>query len=156
MSVAAGPRFYVSGTTSESRTADGQIQLILGPMFSGKTSELIRRVRRYKQYQKCLMIAYQGDTRYSTESSVTTHDFTAMKAKSVTALSEVENAAHAYSVIGIDEGQFFPGMLLRCDSSLVQADGYTILKMTQAHIDLICPMQTLLNLRKGGQMMARW
>ncbi len=52
----------------------GNIQIIFGPMFSGKTTELLRRVRRFEfARQKCLIIKYARDTRYSVE-SVSTHD----------------------------------------------------------------------------------
>ena len=49
----------VTGASSVSACKDGEIQLILGPMFSGKTSELMRRVRRYRLYTKCLVISYK-------------------------------------------------------------------------------------------------
>jgi thymidine kinase len=52
----------------------GEIQLILGPMFSGKSTELLRRIRRYTiAKRKCLVIKYKKDTRYS-EDSLATHD----------------------------------------------------------------------------------
>ena len=51
----------------------------------------------------------QGDNRYSSEASIVTHDRAELKAQSAYRLSEAENAAHSYSVIGIDEAQFFPG-----------------------------------------------
>ena len=52
----------------------GHIQLILGPMFAGKTTELIRRLNRYKIAQKkVLFIKYKKDTRYS-EDCMSTHD----------------------------------------------------------------------------------
>uniref|UniRef100_A0A2K6JPJ8 Thymidine kinase n=1 Tax=Rhinopithecus bieti TaxID=61621 RepID=A0A2K6JPJ8_RHIBE len=58
------------GSPSKTR---GQIQVILGPMFSGKSTELMRRVRRFQIAQyKCLVIKYAKDTRYS--SSFCTHD----------------------------------------------------------------------------------
>ena len=43
---------------------NGQIQLILGPMFSGKSTELVRRIRRYQiADNKCLVIKYAKDSR---------------------------------------------------------------------------------------------
>ncbi len=52
----------------------GEIQLILGPMFSGKSTELLRRIRRYTvAKRKCLVVKYKQDTRYSQE-SLATHD----------------------------------------------------------------------------------
>lgn len=44
-------------------------------MFSGKTSELMRLVKRYKiSKKKCLVINYNEDNRYSTDNVITTHD----------------------------------------------------------------------------------
>uniref|UniRef100_A0A8C5KIN1 Thymidine kinase n=1 Tax=Jaculus jaculus TaxID=51337 RepID=A0A8C5KIN1_JACJA len=58
------------GSPSKTR---GQIQVILGPMFSGKSTELMRRVRRFQIAQyKCLVVKYAKDTRYS--NSFSTHD----------------------------------------------------------------------------------
>ena len=55
----------------------------------------------------------QGDNRYSSDAAIITHDRTELKAKSVLTLSEAENAAYSYDIIGIDEGQFLPGTLLQ-------------------------------------------
>lgn len=44
----------------------GHIELILGPMFSGKSSEMLRKVRRYEHARKkCLVVNYLNDNRYS-------------------------------------------------------------------------------------------
>ena len=56
--------------------------------------------------------ASQGDNRYSSDAAIITHDRTELKAKAVLTLSEAENAAYSYDIIGIDEGQFLPGKLL--------------------------------------------
>lgn len=113
-------RVSLSGASSSSMSEVGQIELILGPMFAGKSTELLRRTRRFAQYKKCLLVAYKGDERYSADAAVITHDRSEMKAKSVERLSQVENAAHAYSVIGIDEGQFFPGPFKSLSGSSIQ------------------------------------
>lgn len=53
----------------------GHLNLIYGPMFSGKSSELQRMVRRYEIGKKsCLVINYAADNRYSNEDVVSTHD----------------------------------------------------------------------------------
>ena len=53
---------------------DGSLEVIFGPMFSGKSTELLRRIRRYKLAQrKCLVIKYRADCRYNVEKAVT-HD----------------------------------------------------------------------------------
>ncbi|CAK4097204.1 unnamed protein product [Aphanomyces euteiches] len=49
----------------------GELQLIIGPMFSGKSTELIRRMRRYQHAQlKCLVVKSQIDDRYTNEACV--------------------------------------------------------------------------------------
>ncbi|XP_072339694.1 thymidine kinase, cytosolic [Scyliorhinus torazame] len=96
------------GALSSPRKVKGQIQIIFGPMFSGKSTELMRRVRRFQiaQYD-CLVVKYAKDTRYSKE-DLATHDKLTMQAVPATKLSEVFQEAEKSSVIGIDEGQFFP------------------------------------------------
>ena len=55
-------------------TFKGSIELILGPMFAGKTTELLRRVQRHSISGKaCLYIKYAADTRYDV-SRIATHD----------------------------------------------------------------------------------
>lgn len=55
--------------------SEGQIQLIIGPMFSGKSSELQRMVRRFEiSKRSCMVINYAMDCRYSEEDVVATHD----------------------------------------------------------------------------------
>ncbi|KAF6299937.1 thymidine kinase 1 [Rhinolophus ferrumequinum] len=88
----------------------GQIQVILGPMFSGKSTELMRRVQRFQIAQyKCLVIKYAKDTRYS--SNFSTHDRNTMEALPACLLRDVVQEAQGVAVIGIDEGQFFPDIV---------------------------------------------
>lgn len=86
----------------------GQIQIIFGPMFSGKSTELIRRVRRFQIAQyNCLVIKYAKDTRYS-DAGMATHDKSTMEAVPANCLADIRPLALKACVIGIDEGQFFP------------------------------------------------
>jgi len=79
-------------------------------MFSGKTSELLRRIRRFTLAKRtCLVIKYNKDKRYS-EDQMSTHDKQMWVAKSAGILSEIEESALDVDVIGIDEGQFFPDL----------------------------------------------
>ncbi|KAJ3448941.1 thymidine kinase cytosolic [Anaeramoeba flamelloides] len=89
-------------------TYEGHIQLILGPMFGGKSSELIRRTRRYSfANKKCTVIKFARDIRYSVDKCCT-HDKVMMDAVPCTGkLFEVEDKVKDHDVIGIDEGQFF-------------------------------------------------
>ncbi|XP_072318917.1 thymidine kinase, cytosolic [Eucyclogobius newberryi] len=90
------------------KKARGQIQVIFGPMFSGKSTELMRRVRRFQVAQyNCLVVKYAKDTRYS-DTGMATHDKNTMDAVSANSLEDVRTFALKACVIGIDEGQFFP------------------------------------------------
>nr|CCC93315.1 unnamed protein product [Trypanosoma congolense IL3000] len=93
----------------------GRIELVIGPMFAGKTTELISRVNRnYLARYSCYVIEYSKDMRYSKE-IISTYDRRTLPATvSVNKLSEVGNAWHDYDVIAVDEGQFFPDILEFC------------------------------------------
>jgi len=97
--------------SKHSLPSHGQIQVIFGPMFSGKTTELIRRIKRYgfAKYN-CLLVKYANDVRYD-DICVATHDRQVAKAVSCTLLEKIENLTADYDVIGIDEGQFFPDVV---------------------------------------------
>ncbi|KAK7794110.1 hypothetical protein R5R35_012603 [Gryllus longicercus] len=93
----------------------GQIQVIFGPMFSGKTTELIRRLRRYEiANYKCLIVKYANDVRYGLE-AISSHDHQTLPALNAETLSGVN--ADDYDVIGVDEGQFFAD-IVSCSEKL--------------------------------------
>lgn len=53
----------------------GQLQMIIGPMFAGKSTELLRRMDRHKHSgMKCLYVKYRGDNRYENADEISTHD----------------------------------------------------------------------------------
>lgn len=87
----------------------GYLSLITGCMFAQKTTELLRRVRRYKSIgYKVLLVNYIDDTRYGVE-CVASHDKDIEKAVCIKTLSEIDALvkSNEYQVIAIDEGQFF-------------------------------------------------
>eukprot|EP00026_Physarum_polycephalum_P016347 Phypoly_transcript_17230.p1 GENE.Phypoly_transcript_17230~~Phypoly_transcript_17230.p1 ORF type:complete len:217 (+),score=37.20 Phypoly_transcript_17230:31-651(+) len=93
------------------RVLEAQIQVILGPMFSGKTTELLRRIRRFTvANKKCIVLKYNKDNRYS-QDCMSTHDKQMWTALPCERLQDVEEACRTYDVIGIDEGQFFPDLV---------------------------------------------
>ena len=99
----------------EGSSPTGQIQLILGPMFSGKSTELIRRLKRYQVAQyKVMMVKYAKDQRYD-ETGIATHCGQVVPAVAAEHLEELEHRATDYEVIGIDEGQFFPDIVAWCE-----------------------------------------
>lgn len=89
-----------------------QLELVLGAMFSGKTSELIRRLRRHQHAgKKTLLVKWSNDTRYSTTHVVTHDRDTSERAVSVSRISDLtDQMLFGVEVLGIDEGQFFPGL----------------------------------------------
>ncbi|EEY61441.1 thymidine kinase [Phytophthora infestans T30-4] len=96
---------------------EGSLQLIIGPMFSGKSTELIRRIHRYQHAKlDCLVVKYLFDTRHS-EEMLSTHDKVFVEAMPVQALAEVRPFLKEYDVIGIDEGQFYPDLVEFCQEA---------------------------------------
>jgi len=86
----------------------GYLELILGPMFSGKSSRLIQIIRKYKTLnQKILIIKPIIDKRYSKKSEITTHDKITEPCISCNNLDMIANMVDKYDVILIEEAQFF-------------------------------------------------
>jgi thymidine kinase len=80
-------------------------------MFSGKTTELIRRLRRYQIAKyKCLIVKYANDDRYS-ESDIVSHDQQSLAAVSARRIADIKFKALGCDVVGIDEGQFVSSIL---------------------------------------------
>jgi thymidine kinase len=85
----------------------GRIDLILGPMFAGKTTELMRQMRRYKiALKSCIIVKSSIDTRYEKEYCCS-HDSIKMEALTTSKLMGDIATLKKYDVVGIDEGQFF-------------------------------------------------
>lgn len=85
----------------------GWIEVICGCMFSGKTEELIRRLRRATIADlKVEIFKPRMDTRYA-ETSIVSHDTTALLATPVDDSSRLMDISAETSVIGVDEAQFF-------------------------------------------------
>ncbi|KAG5832660.1 thymidine kinase, cytosolic-like [Anguilla rostrata] len=97
------------------RKKRGQIQVIFGPMFSGKSTELMRRVRRFQIAQySCLVIKYAKDNRCS-DKGVARQDKYTMEVMSASRLHDLHSLALQACVIGVDEGQFFPDTVEFCE-----------------------------------------
>lgn len=87
----------------------GRIEVITGPMFSGKSTELLRRLRLAQIARKrTAAFKHASDTRFS-EDEITTHTEERSWAMAVTTAREVLESWHARgaAVIGVDEAQFF-------------------------------------------------
>ncbi|MBB3701685.1 thymidine kinase [Alloprevotella rava] len=90
----------------------GHIEVICGSMFSGKTEELIRRLKR-AQFARQNVEIYKPtiDTRYS-EENVVSHDSNYIKSMPVDAPESILLLASDAEVVGIDEAQFFDETLV--------------------------------------------
>lgn len=93
--------------TGNHQPSGGHIEVICGSMFSGKTEELIRRMRR-AQYakQKVEIFKPTVDTRYD-EEQVVSHDSNAIQSTPVPSSANILLLANDVEVVGIDEAQFF-------------------------------------------------
>ena len=92
------------------------LNLIIGCMFSGKTTELLRITKRLSSInQNVLLINYYEDKRYS-ETEMATHDKTTYPCIFVQDLEKVNY--DDYSVICINEAQFFTGLTTFCKKAL--------------------------------------
>ncbi|MDO4934300.1 MAG: thymidine kinase [Prevotella sp.] len=84
----------------------GRIEVVCGSMFSGKTEELIRRMRRAKfARQKVEIFKPAMDTRYS-EDDVVSHDRHSIKSTPIESSAEILKLSSDIDVVGIDEAQF--------------------------------------------------
>jgi thymidine kinase len=95
----------------------GECHVIVGCMFAGKSTELLRRLKRYQLANRTtLLLKHSVDQRYSVD-KVVTHDREEREARVVSELSQAlvaEVASDSCEVIGIDEGQFFHGLDKAC------------------------------------------
>lgn len=111
-SIPASASASTSATLLDKSKKKGYLELILGPMFSGKTSTL---KKIYDQCMYCsipiMVINYSGDKRYSSEDVMSTHDKIMIPCIMANSIIEItENHSEKVSnaeVILINEGQFF-------------------------------------------------
>ena len=96
----------------------GWIEVICGSMFSGKTEELIRRLRRAQfAKQKVEIFKPVLDTRYHSE-NVVSHNANEINSIPVASASDIWDLAKNCDVVGIDEAQFFEDDLIKVCNNL--------------------------------------
>ncbi|GGZ75837.1 thymidine kinase [Algibacter mikhailovii] len=96
----------------------GWIEVICGSMFSGKTEELIRRLKRAQfARQKVEIFKPALDTRYN-EDMVVSHDANEIRSTPVPAAANIPILADGCDVVGIDEAQFFDDEIVRICNDL--------------------------------------
>lgn len=99
----------------------GWIEVICGSMFSGKTEELIRRLKRARiANQKVEIFKPSKDIRYD-EKRVVSHDENTLLSKPISHSAELRLVCNETEVVGIDEAQFFDDELpLHCQYLAIQ------------------------------------
>ena len=86
---------------------DGYLEMWLGPMFSGKTTQLIQTYKQYTYIDKTIAVVnYNGDKRYH-DTMLSTHDQIMIPCIQSSTLSEIIAQLECVDVILINEGQFF-------------------------------------------------
>ncbi|MBC8029933.1 MAG: thymidine kinase [Pyrinomonadaceae bacterium] len=103
------------------RATTGWVEVIAGSMFSGKSEELIRRLRRAKiARQKVQVFKPEIDTRFS-QDHIVSHSEMRHESANIRSAAEVLAKVEADTeVVGIDEGQFFDNELVRVANELAQ------------------------------------
>jgi thymidine kinase len=101
----------------------GSLEVICGPMFSGKSEELIRRLRRATiAQQRVAVFKHAIDNRYN-QTSITSHNGTTLNAHATNQSSHILAIAQKedYTVVGIDEIQFYTTDIIETICTLINA-----------------------------------
>jgi thymidine kinase len=97
----------------------GSLEVVCGPMFCGKSEELIRRLRRAEiAGLKALIVKPQIDNRYDV-GHVVSHGGAKMRAVTAATSADVLKLAGGYAAVGIDEAQFFDDGIVETAQTLV-------------------------------------
>ena len=99
----------------------GWIEVVCGSMFSGKTEELIRRIRRAQiAQQKIMLFKPSIDSRYS-EEEIVSHNQNTLSSQVVNSAQQILLfAASDIDVVGVDEAQFFDDGIVEVCNTLAQ------------------------------------
>ena len=99
----------------------GWLEVICGPMFSGKSEEMIRRLRRAEiAGQRVVILKPRIDERYDA-TDVVSHAGARMRAVPVASVAEVRQRTTGFDVVGIDEVQFFETSVVHAALELAEA-----------------------------------
>ncbi len=110
---------FLEQIPSEARQ-NGWIEVICGSMFSGKTEELIRRLKRVEfAQQKLLLFKPAIDNRYH-EEQVVSHKGSSLEAIPVTSSAEILRHWKKERIVAIDEAQFFDNGLIEVCTDLAR------------------------------------
>ena len=116
--------------------SQGWIEVIVGSMFSGKSEELIRRLRRAQIARQNVQIFKPSiDTRYG-EDHIVSHSEMRIQSFAVTSARELlEHVEQDTEVVGIDEGQFFdPELPMICNTLADQGKRVIVAGLDQDYL----------------------
>jgi thymidine kinase len=106
---------------------NGWIEVVCGSMFSGKTEELIRRLKRAQfANQKLLLFKPKIDDRYH-EENVVSHQGSSLSARVIDHSSEILKIWTNEKVVAVDEAQFFDDGILEVSNKLAKKGARVIL-----------------------------
>ena len=101
-------------------TRGGWLEVVCGPMFSGKSEELIRRLRRAEiAGRRALVVKPALDDRYEV-GHVVSHAGAKLRAVAAESSADVPRLAAGYDAVGIDEVQFFDAAIVEAIETLVE------------------------------------
>lgn len=126
----------------------GKLEIICGPMFSGKSEELIKRLRRAKVAQKQIAtFKHSFDTERTNTEQITSHNGNIIDAISISNSQDIfKYVTPATQVVGIDEIQFFSKDIISVVMELLNAKKHVILAGLNLDFRSIpfAPMPTLI------------
>jgi len=97
------------------RTFEGSISVICGPMYAGKTTQLMKKARKHRYANKKVLVVKPSiDDRFG-KSEAVSHDNIRMDAVSLNLLSDCFSMIDDFDVICIEEGQFFHDLTISSD-----------------------------------------
>ncbi len=90
----------------------GNLEIIIGPMFSGKSTEIIRRIRLLQKIDKKIIVVKPIiDNRYTSD-KITSHNYESVDCVVINNLADIDQSIiKTHDTIVIDEGQFFEDLV---------------------------------------------
>jgi thymidine kinase len=115
-----------------------QIEIITGPMFAGKSTMLIKRIREdnYPETSK-LLFNFAGDKRYNENADITTHNKDTIPSIPITDFFELnKHITHNIKAIYIDEVQFLKSLTKWLDNSLAEFSNLKTIILAGLNFDI--------------------
>lgn len=104
----------------------GRIELIIGPMYCGKTTEMHRRITDASFADKpSVIVKFSGDVRYASDAAIVTHSGLIQRSTErseyaapirVLIADRLSSLDIPEDVVGVDEGQFYPDLAAQCEA----------------------------------------